>query len=70
MPAKDKNKRYMRHSALCPYYKTTESMAIRCEGVNNTTVKIQFQSSSLRREHEDYFCCSHYRLCPYANLKR
>lgn len=33
MPAKDKNKRYMRHSALCPYYKTTESMAIRCEGV-------------------------------------
>lgn len=70
MPAKDKNKRYMRHSALCPYYKTTESMAIRCEGVNNTTVKIQFQSSSLRREHEDHFCCSRYRLCPYANLKR
>lgn len=70
MPAKEKKERYVLIKAVCPYYKTSERTSVRCEGTNDTTLRITFQTKELLREHADSYCCSRWRLCPYAQIHK
>ena len=70
MPAIDKNQRYRRNTAVCPYYKTSAPKAIRCEWLNGTTLQITFPNGEYRREHEKKYCCSSYALCPLALMQK
>lgn len=72
IPSKDKSRRFVRHTVICPYYKSSENKpsCIRCEGINSTIIKITFESREIRKDHEKHYCCSNYRSCPYASLHK
>ncbi len=69
MPAKDKNQRYKLNTAVCPYYKTSAPLSLRC-GNEKETTQINFQCREYRREHEKRYCCSRYALCPLAIMHK
>lgn len=70
MPAKDRNKRYKRIGAKCPYYKDSAPSKTRCEGVERLTITLSGETRAISKNWEDRFCCSDFQRCPFYHVNR
>lgn len=70
MPSHDKNNQYKRVTAVCPHYRSSTSQLIRCGDIPDVAlIQIAFGSRTLRKEHEDRYCCDRYERCPFMKLR-
>ena len=51
-------------NAKCPFFSSSGSERIICEGITDSCITIQkFKGKSSRTEHREMFCDSHYNKC-------
>ncbi len=56
-------------SVICPFFKDMTSRTIRCENVFSISITNDFESVSLKREHQERYCCTfNYKKCLLAKM--
>ena len=60
---------YGSQDVICPFFKDMTSRTIRCENVFSISVTNDFESVSLKCEHQERYCCTfNYRKCLLARM--
>lgn len=60
---------YGEENVVCPFFKDWTSRTIRCENIFSIAVINDFESVSLKREHQERYCCTfNYKKCLLAKM--
>lgn len=57
---------YKEADVICPYYVSSNTYSICCEGFVSAVCRNEFLTRVRERTHFDKYCCGRYHECEYA----